>query len=87
MSKSTFLLTATVVVFFTAYSIYSTIRAHRAETKPPSIEGLVLHWQASDELILIESAHAFIMYDTITKQCVLVPLKEEQEKIMKLLDK
>jgi len=89
MSRSTYIIISATIILLTLGSIYNAIRQHRAEFsfKPQQLDSLMIHWVVSDSPVLIESAHAFIMYDTITKQCVLVPIAEEREKIMKLLDK
>ena len=89
MNKSTYIIISATIILLTLGSIYNAIRQHRAELrfKPQQLDSLMIHWEATGAPILIESAHTFIMYDTITKQCVLVPIAEEREKIMKLLDK
>jgi hypothetical protein len=77
----------TAILLFISYSIGKAIRAHRAEITPQQLDSLIMHWEASGAPMLIYSPHAFVMYDTITKRGVLVPIAEEREKIMKLLDK
>ena len=78
MSKSTHIIILAAMILLTLNSVYNAIRQHHAELrfKPQQLDSLMIHWVASDSPVLIEGAHAFIMYDTITKQCVLVPIAE-----------
>jgi hypothetical protein len=89
MSKSTHIVILAAMILLTLNSVYNAIRQHHAELrfKPQQLDSLIMHWEASGAPMLINGPHAFVMYDTITKRVVLVPIAEEREKIMKLLDK